>query len=432
MDKLRPFHLIVLAIFGFSAILGLILFANFGGVGGNAQALGRVVIWGTLPQANMDAVLQTISANNDAYKEVSYLEVPAQNFSTRLSDALASGEGPDLALMPLEQVYAERNKLQIIAFSSIPQRTFIDSYLPLFELLLTSEGTYGVPFLADPLVLYYNRTILSSASIVNVPSVWEGVAGLAPTLTVRDNGGTISKSTIALGEYTNIENARAIVSLLLLQSGTPITEMTAQGARAALQGEKNFGSTPAESAVSFYTQFADPAKTVYSWNRSFSNSRQAFISGDVAFYIGFASELSYIRSANPNLSFDIAQVPQPASATARTTYGQGYVFVLPKQAQNSQGAFIVANDFTANAPMQSAANAFYMAPARKALLSTSPNSTYEPIIYASALTARSWLSPSPVVTDGIFAGMIGNITSGRLDVSQALNAAQQSLDASIR
>lgn len=432
MDKLRPFHLIVLAIFGFAAILGLVLFANFGGVGGNAQALGRVVIWGTLPQATMESVLQSISANNDSYKEVSYVEVPAQNFASQLSDALASGTGPDLALMPLEQIYAERNKLQIIAFSSIPQRTFVDSYLPLFEILLTSEGTYGVPFLADPLVLYYNRSILSSSNIVNVPSVWEAVAGLAPTLSVRDSGGTISRSTIALGEYTNIENARAILSLLFLQSGTPITEMTAQGVRSALQGEKNFGSTPAESAVNFYTQFADPAKTVYSWNRSFGNSRQAFIAGDVAFYLGFASELSYIRSANPNLSFDIAQVPQPASATSRTTYGEGYVFVLPKQALNPQGAFIVANDFTTDQPMKTAANALFMAPAKKSLLSANANSTYEPIIYASALIARSWLSPSPVVTDGIFAGMIGNITSGRLDVSQALNAAQQSLDASIR
>jgi ABC-type glycerol-3-phosphate transport system substrate-binding protein len=217
-----------------------------------------------------------------------------------------------------------------------------------------------------------------------------------------------------------------------LQAGTPITETTAQGVRASLQNEEVFGSTPAESAVNFYTQFADPAKSVYSWNRSLPNSRQGFISGDVAMYVGFASEFPYLISANPNIDIDMASIPQPATASTRTTYGVGYVFALPKQAPNPTGAFTVATALTEASAMDTAAQSYAMAPARSLLLSVTSENKYTPIYYSAALTARGWLSPSPATTDGIFAGMIGNIISGRLDVEQAINAAEQSFNASLR
>ena len=390
------------------------------------------MIWGTLPQSAIQESLTTVSQGNETYKGVSYVEMPQQGFSTQLSDAIAAGEGPDMVLMSTEDVFSERNKLQLIAFSSIPQRAFIDSYLSLFELLLTTDGTYGVPLVADPLMLYYNRTLLSAGNIVDIPPAWEGVAALVPQLTVRDGAGVISRSAIALGEYTNVQNARAILSLLFLQSGTSITQTTTNGVRTTLQGEKNFGTTPAESAVNFYTQFADPAKTVYSWNRSLPNSRDNFVAGDSVMYVGFASELPYLSAANPNLNFDVVMVPQPATGNARTTYGVGYAFVLPKQSKNPTGAFTVATALTDTIPMASIAHSLSMSPARKNLLSSDPNDIFSPVIYSSALVAKGWLSPSPSITDGIFAGMIGNITSGRLDVTQALGTAAQSLDASLR
>lgn len=432
MDKLTPFHIVLLAMFGIAAILGLILFANYGGLGGSTQSVGVVRVWGTLPQESIEETLNTLKANNESYRDVSYTQKSSSGFGTELSNAIAAGEGPDLVLMPLEEAYAERNKFQIIAYSSIPKRTFTDTYVPLFELLLTEEGTYGVPFLVDPLVLYYNRTALSSANIVSVPSSWEGIAGIVPRLTVRDGAGTVSRSALALGEYSNVQNARAIVSLLFLQAGTPISQQTAQGVRSALDGAESFGTTPAESALNFFTQFADPAKTVYSWNRALPNSRQAFIAGDLVFYVGFASERPFIAAANPNLDFDMRVVPQPATATTRATYGAGYVFMLPKQSANPTGAYTVASDLGAPTTMLTTATTLSMSPARKSLLSASPNDTFGPIIYASALIAKSWLSPLPTVTDGIFAGMISSVTSGRLDVTQAINAASQSLDASLR
>ncbi len=432
MDKLRPFQLVVLAIFAFSAVLGLIIFANYGGFGGSKEQIGVVTIWGTLPQEAVAERISVLAGDNEAYTEVSYVQRSESTFSSDLSNAIAAGAGPDLVIISQETLLTEQNKLQLISFSSIPQRTYLDTYLPLFELFLTAEGTYGVPFVLDPLVLYYNRSQLASANLVSPPGTWESLAGIVPILTARDATGAVGRSAIALGDYANIQNARAIISLLLLQAGTPITQHTTQGIRSVLQGEESFGSTPAESAINFYTQFADPAKNVYSWNRSLANSRQQFLSGDLAFYVGFASELPYLQTANPNLSFDMAPIPQPATSVNRTTYGVGYMFALPKQSINPAGAFSVATALSDSDSMNAVAKSLSMAPARRALLTVAAEDTFTPIYYAAALTARGWLSPTPSVTDGIFAGMIGNITSGRFDVTQAINAAEQSLNASLR
>lgn len=432
MDKMRPFQLILLAVFGFSAVLGLILFANFGGFGGSKENIGAVTIWGSLPKVAMEERLTALSTGSDAYAGVVYVEIAPESFGSALSNAIASGAGPDLVLITQEQLTSESSKLQLVSFATIPQRTYLDSYLSLFELFLTPEGTYGVPYLVDPLVLYYNRPALASAGMATPPTTWEAISALVPTMTLRDGAGTISRSAIALGEYANIQNARGLMSLLFLQSGTPITEVTTQGIRSALVGEKSFGQTPAESALNFYTQFANPAKTVYSWNRSLPNSRQAFLAGDLAFYIGYASELPYLQEANPNLDFDMAGVPQPGNGTSQSTYALGYAFALPKQTVNPTGAFTVATALTEAVSMKAAAEKLSVAPARKNALTASAGDTFAPIIYQSALLSKAWLSPASSVTDGIFAGMISNVTSGRLDVTQALISAEQSFNASLR
>ncbi len=64
----------------------------------------------------------------------------------------------------------------------------------------------------------------------------------------------------------------------------------------------------------FYTRFARPDNTLYSWNRSFSSDRDRFVSGDLALYFGYGSEGKELERLNPNLNFDIAEVPQGATA----------------------------------------------------------------------------------------------------------------------
>ena len=434
MKQMSPFQIGIIAIAILLAVIGMYFFTTFKGFGTPEVPVGSVLIWGTMPQDAMDAGLMVLLETDDRFVDVAYAEKSAATFSQDLANAIASGQGPDMVIITQEQVVSESSKLAEIPYTVLPERTYRDSYLPFFDIFLTDTGTYGVPLVLDPLILYYNRAILSTHRVVNAPSTWEAVSALAPVVTQRDNRGTLSRSFIPLGEYANIRNARAILSLLIMQAGNSIT-VRSEGevrARLGLDDESTFGTTAAESAVNFYAQFADPAKTVYSWNRAIPESRATFIAGDVALYPGFASELPFLEAANPNLDFDAASMPQPATASNRISYGVGYVFALPKASKNPSGALTTAFALGGVQASQVIASAVGMAPALRSLLVASPDDQFQSIVYNEALTARGWLSPAPYVTDVIFSAMMNNIISGRMDVEVALTTADQSLDAALR
>ena len=431
--KLSAFQIGVIGFFAIAALAGLFVFATSKGFGGKKDQVGTVLIWGTLPNAAISDALAEISSADSQYAKVTYEQKPEANFSRQLADALASGGGPDAVIIDQEDLMAEVSKLRSIPFTSIPKRTILDTYLPEFELFLIPDGTYGVPLVLDPLVLYWNRTTLGSAGAIQAPATWEAVAGLAPSITKRTDAGAVTKSLIPLGGYANIGNARAIISLLLLQAGTPITTTDASGVVRAVFGNdanNQFGTTPAQSAVNFYAQFADPAKTVYSWNPSLREAAQTFVTGDTALYLGFASERKFLTESNPNLDFDMAPTPIPGTMTARMTYGKAYVVAITKGSKNPGGAYLAATALSGAGKKVAAATG--MAPAKRSDLVPAAADSYEAVFYPEALVAKGWLSPSRADTDSIFSAMISNVITGRKTIGDAVSTAAQALSAALR
>lgn len=434
MGNLKPFQVVIMGIFAFVALLGIVLFANFQGFSSGVKQVGAVAIWGTLPEEEMNEGLIAFRQTHQEYARVTYTQVPEATFDADLAEAIASGRGPDLVVISQEDLAAAEAKLAPIPSSVLSERDFRDTYLPIHELYLVSGGTYGIPFLVDPLMLYYSRPILASVGAARPPSTWEAVTGLAGTINRQTDAQTVSRSLIALGTYDNVANARAVLSLLFLQAGYGITERGNSGLRADLMETRDgtFGQSPAASALNFYTEFANPLKTVYSWNRSLPESRQAFLAGDLALYLGFASERAALTAANPNLDFDMAPVPSPSTASVRTTYGKAYAFAIPRASGNSDGALTVALTLSGKDATALFARALGMAPATRAALAPAADDLYEPVFYPEALVARGWLSPAPAETDRIFATMVNNVMSGRETVSGAISAAVQALDAALK
>jgi ABC-type glycerol-3-phosphate transport system substrate-binding protein len=432
--KMHPFQIIIIAVFGLLGFVGLFLFATYNPDDVKSGAVGTVIIWGTLPEDQMSVALQNFTRDNKNYAGVKYVEKSEESFGTSLAEAVASGKGPDLIIITEERLLSQTNKISIQSYKTLSEREFTDTYVPLFNLFLTETGMYARPFLVDPLVLYYNKGHVATAGIATPPQTWEAITGLATTMTRTLPDQTITRSTIALGEYDNIGNARAILSLLLLQSGAKITEATKNGMRASLSGggtSDSFGITPAESAVSFYTQFANPGKTVYSWNRSLPEARESFLAGDSTFYVGFASERGLIAQGNPNLSFDMARIPQPQTADERIAYAHGYA-IAKLASSDAKGNDKVIDALSGKDFNVAVAQYLSMAPARRDSLTPPEGNLFAPVFYSESLVAQAWLSPSPEETDIIFSTMIGNITSGSKNVRDALINAEKSLSASLK
>jgi ABC-type glycerol-3-phosphate transport system substrate-binding protein len=184
-------------------------------------------------------------------------------------------------------------------------------------------------------------------------------------------------------------------------------------------------NNPAESALRFYTEFANPGKSNYSWNRSLPRSDEAFVGGRLAVYFGFASEARSIGERNPNLRFGVAVMPQLQGTGARSTYGKLSALAIPKSARNIAGAAVVAQKLT-SAEAAKTLSAYTGLPSarRDVTLDTSTSATAE-VFVQSALISRGWVDPSPRETDLVFKTMIESVISGSLEPATAVSEAAQ-------
>lgn len=430
--KLSPFQAILLGVFVVAALIGLFVFATYSSRG-PADAIGTVVIWGTLPGDGMRVVLAEAAKIDEALKNVSYVEKEAADLPAAIATAIATGAPPDLILASQEELFSLSKFIQPIPLSTLPAKTFVSSFVKGADLFTAPGGTgyYGVPFLIDPLVLFSNRSILSTLGIAKPPATWEAFIGLVPRVAVLTPTRQITRGLVALGTYDNVRNARGILSALFLQQEIPISAYSPNGGLVASLGE-NISSASAQgsSVLGFYTQFADPSKVSYTWNSSLPDSAQMFVSGDLALYFDYASRARLLRAANPNLDFLVTPLPQSATARGKRTYGRVYAFMIPNGSKNSAGAFQAAALLSNSAEQGIAALATGLAPASvNELAKAPPADPVAAVAYAEALTVGGWLSPAPAAADQVFSGMIRDVISGHSTLDTALSDAARSLTA---
>jgi ABC-type glycerol-3-phosphate transport system substrate-binding protein len=243
-------------------------------------------------------------------------------------------------------------------------------------------------------------------------------------MTKKDGALNVTQSAIAFGEFGNIDNAKAVLANLFLQAGTSITS---REGRSTLSESYGKPLLPAEAAINFYTEFSNPVKPFYSWNRSLPNSQTAFVAGDLAVYFGFASELPLLQLKNPNLNFDVAYVPTSREGGVYVSYGNFYGLAISKNSKNPNAAFQVSSTLASSNGAQAMEAIFGLPPARRDLLAIKPKSPFKEIFYGSTIRAKAWLDPDVAVSTLIFKNMIESITSGRERTSAAVSRASSEL-----
>ncbi|HVT75028.1 MAG TPA: extracellular solute-binding protein [Candidatus Paceibacterota bacterium] len=422
------FQLIFTGILVLLGVGGIIAFA----VSKNTASQGpaAVVMWGSLSADTVNTFLGNVGPENQDTMNVTYVYKSPDSFESDLIAALARGAGPDMVLLPQDLILKQLDKFYVIPFASYSERSFKDAFIQEGELFLNKDGVFGLPFSIDPLVMYWNRDMFGDAGIAQAPTSWTQFFDLVPKLTKKSATGVITQSTIAFGEARNVVHFKDMLSLLSLQAGTPIVTRDAQGNIASAFNSRGTGLVPAEEALSYYTEFSNPLKSSYSWNRSLANDRTAFTAGTLAVYFGPASELRSIRAANPNLNFDVAMVPQTEGK--RATFGSMNAIAILKSSPNVSAAFVAAATMTSQALDAAWINASGLPPVHRALLSKTPGDAYNAVFYQSALVSAAWLDPNREATTEVFGQLIESVTSGKLRVSESVNQASQEIDKLIR
>lgn len=415
------FQTIVIGIFVALVVVGVGVFALFGGFG-NKDTLGRVVVWGTADQTQMDRVLSGLAQKDKSLQDVVYIAKKPATYEAELINAIAAGTGPDLIFLSQSDIGSLSDKVVPIPYSAVSQSVFVTSYIDEGQLFLTPQGSLALPFIIDPLVMYWNRDTFTGVGQAQPPQYWNDIITLAPKITGLDAGGNIRKSATAMGTWDNVTHAKAILSALMMQSGDFITNRAPSGNLVPILGVRPNGSnvSPASEALRFYTDFANPSKTTYSWNRSLPSSYTAFTAGDLAIYFGFASEYRPISERNPNLRFGVATLPQLQGASAKITFGSIAGLAIARGSQNQNGALAAAIKLTSATAAAAVAGQLGLPPVRRDVQVDTSASAAAAVFIQSALMARSWADPHVATTNSLFKEMIESVISGRATSEQAV------------
>ncbi len=423
---MSTFQIILLCAFGACIGAGVIAFALYRG--GSGQQTPAITIWGTADQTLMDSFInKAVGTKANIY----YVQKKAATFATDLISAVATGKGPDAILGTQAELFSNRALLTTIPYTSYAESTFQSTYITEAQLFLQPQGILAIPLGVDPLVMYWNKVILSNAGIVGAPTTWSQLTALVPKLTVADKAYNVTQSTVGMGDYVNVLNAKAIISLLMMQAGNFIVAPdSSTGDFTPIIGLNNTYTNEAANALTFYTQFANPTSPVYTWNRALPNSQDLFVANQLALYFGFASEYQTLAERNPNLDFDVAIVPQldknatAGAVTPNLTFGNIYGLAVLRSSTNGATAVSDIYSLTTQAAAASWTSLSGLAPVRLDSMAADPASPTAPIFNQSALWARGWNDPNAVATDKIFQTMVDSITSGQQDPAGAVATAQ--------
>lgn len=425
------FKVIMIVVFVVCAVFGLFVFSGAIPIGGSSTSTTavNVTLWGTVPSQDMMPIVESFNLENPNII-VKYVQKYPETFDQDLLEAMASGVGPDMFFLSNDLVYKYKNKIFTIPYSSYPLATFKNTFASAGEVFLTSEGMMAFPLTVDPMMMYYNRSMLNTNNITYPPANWNEVQNISNILTKKDATGKITKSAVAMGQFANIKNAKDILSTLFIQSGNLITReengsfISDLGASTQ---QKNLGGV-----LKFFTDFANPLSSTYSWNRSFTNSDDSFSAENLALYFGYSSELASFVKKNPNQDFMIAPIPQIKDSSYRVTSARVTGIAITSSSKNFNTAFTAASLMTTGSFASKFANATMVAPARRDLLNIQPTDAYFPIIYSSALSSKSWIDPSTSGTDNIFKNMIEGVLSNNMTIDEAIGDANAKLDLLLR
>ena len=289
------------------------------------------------------------------------------------------------------------------------------------------EKVYGLPLSVDTLAMYYNKDLFNNAGIAQPPKYWSNEFQQdVKKMTKQNDRGEIIQSGAALGGTSNLERYSDILSILMMQNGSAM--MDDSGAvqfnriPATFKDQKY---NPGLEALRFYSDFSNPAKEVYSWNKNLDNSLNMFTQGKVGIMFGYAYHLPTIKAQAPKLNFGITKLPQ-IEGNPPINFANYWIETVSSKSKYSNEAW----DFIQFATKADQAKT-YLAKAKKptalrSLVNEQINDLDIGIFTEQVLTAKSWYKGADSnAMEKIFADMIDAVVLTQDRIENVINIAAQ-------
>lgn len=355
---------------------------------------------------------------------IEYEQQDPATYENDLINALAAGNGPDIAMFHNSWLPKHVNKLIPVDETQLSLKNLAELYPSVIEQDFTSsEKIFALPLYIDTLTLFYNQDIFDKNGIALPPKDWLDLQNLIPKLRQKDTSDNLVKMAAAIGgSEKSIDKASDLLMLLMLQAGA---KMTNDDFTAATFADNLTGSLPGQDALNFYKKFSDPTDLYYTWNDNAGYSLDSFAKGNTAMIFNYAANRKKIKIINPFLNFKISEMPQPSESPKAVNYADYWGLAATNNAKNSEWAwdlilFLTVNDAAAERYLTASQNP----PALRSLIQKYINHPEFSVFAKQALSARSWPQIEKEQIKDIFSRMISATINNELDTSTALSQAQ--------
>jgi len=410
----------------------------------------NLVYWRVFDDA--DAFSDIIAAYKAIHPNISieYRKLRYEEYETELLNALSEDRGPDIFSVQNTWLRKYENKIiSLPATITLPYQiekgtikkeivtelrtaptlslrelktNFVDAVS--YDAVINDQ-IYGLPLSLDTMALFYNKELLNNAGIPEVAKNWTEFQNQVKMLTKQDKRGEILQAAAAIGTSKNVERSSDLLSLLMMQNGTVMADANGQakfGEIPASQGDRSF--VPGVEALNFYTSFANPAKEIYTWNDRMPGSLEAFISGQVAYFFGYAYHIPIIKAQAPKLNWAVAKMPQIENSPRDINYANYWIETVSKKSKYTDAAWDFLQ-FAAKAENDKKFLDITRKPtALRSLITGQLEDEELGPFAAQVLTAKSWYRGNDALAaESVFGDMIDAVVSGRSQARDAIGIA---------
>lgn len=413
-----------------------------------------LVIW--QPEANSlydyKEAIQEFKSSHSNIKRVIVSNRPDARFEWELLNAVAAGEGPDIAMVPNSSVARYHTFLNAEANNAFDTTngTYkgLSSYERLFAPAVSTDAIvngkiYGAPLSLESLAIIYNADLLSSVTqlrgqqnnqlylknsdlFASGPTTWDDLKTMAQVLTNKP-GNTIKGSAVALGSVDNISHAADIFAAMVKEYGGEMTAPDEKSASFQLPTSTSDLTPAGQKALQLYQSFADPKQPYYSWNSSRPDDLTDLADGNLIMAFGYPRDIPTIKAKNPNIKLGLFFLPQLSTTSQPVDFASYYTATIPLSAKNR----VTSLDFIRQTIFSSSiADDQLIKPFTSSKIPpvTQRNSAAGNVEATQALDAQSWFKGQyPTDADMVINQLIGS----QLSLQQAADRINSLLSQSI-
>ncbi len=308
------------------------------------NATGTVTFWArAATKAIPDALVKEFNATHPHLKIVLHL-TPNNEASSELATAIRAGTAPDLVGLNDINVPAFSKEGALLNVTKYVNALPYKSSLSPGHLKLATVGSkyYGVPYLADLSVLWYNPKLFKQAGISGPPKTFAAMLQDAKKITALGHG------DYGLSFAGDCQGCLGFTMLpSIWASGQHLVNGPLGKQSANIQH-----NAPLKSLLTDYHQIwagkmaphADQAQNGSTWGDDFAKGNVGMLPGDYGFVT------NYLKSM-PKSEFADAPLPGENGGPG-STFDGGDDFVIPAGASNPSGAWEVVKWFLARSQQQ--------------------------------------------------------------------------------